>query len=323
MGTVPIVFVNVVVNCGAGSVDDGDVDEQRRDITEALALAGVDCAVDFVPGDGLAEAVARAAGSKPGAVVVAGGDGTLGTAAKVLAGGDVPLGILPLGTFNHFAKDLGIPVDLADAATVIGRGEMRRVDLVDVGDRCFVNNSSVGVYPIMVAIRDEIRDGRGWGKVRAAPVAMWHVVRRFPVRRLTITAGDYQARLRTPFVFVGNNRYEIGPRGVGTRTSVDSGELCLYVAHAASRARLFWVALKAIVRGSASVADLHESCATEVTVEAHGHRLEVALDGEVTTLRSPLRYQVRPGALPVLAPVPAPDVDTLTDPAGADVTATA
>jgi len=312
--------VRVIVNCGAGSVDDGASDEQRREIGDALAAAGVSGEISFVSGDRVTASVARAAAEGPEAVVVAGGDGTLGAAAKALVGGDVPLGILPLGTFNHFAQDLGIPFELEEAAAVIAKGDVRRVDVVEVGDRCFVNNSSVGVYPIMVALRDELSERRGWGKVRAAPVAVLHVLRRFPVRRLTVTAGDYRSRTRTPFVFVGNNRYEIGPRGVGTRTAVDGGELCLYVARSASRARLVWVGLKAIVRGTAGLAELDEACATEVTIESHRHRLEVALDGEVTTLRSPLRYQVRPGVLPVLAPVPATPVGTLTDPSGADAT---
>ncbi|MEJ7582946.1 MAG: diacylglycerol kinase family protein [Acidimicrobiales bacterium] len=311
---------SVVVNCAAGAVDGAAVGEQRREILVALASDGVDADIEFVVGSALADAVVRAIGQKPDVVVVAGGDGTLGTAAKELADSDVPLGILPLGTFNHFAKDLGIPIDLTGAASVIGRGNVRRVDVVDVGDRCFVNNSSVGVYPIMVALRDEIGQERGWGKVRSMPIAVGHVLRRFPVRRLTITAGTYQARLRTPFVFVGNNRYEIGPRGIGTRTAVDSGELCLYVAEASTRARLVWVALKAVLRGSASVEDLHESRATEVTIDARHHRLQVALDGEVATLRSPLLYRIRPGVLSVLAPVPAVEPHTRTDPAGADAT---
>lgn len=299
-------------------MDDDAADEQRREIGDALALAGVEADIDFVPGKAVADAVARIVAEGPEAVIVAGGDGTLGTVAKVLAGGDVALGILPMGTFNHFAKDLGISTDLADAAAVIAKGDVRHLDVVEVGDRCFVNNSSVGVYPIMVALRDEITERRGWGKVRAVPLAAWHVLRRFPVRRLTITAGDYRSRTRTPFVFVGNNRYEIGPRGVGTRTSVDGGELCIYVANSSSRARLVWVAVKAVARGTTGLAELDEACATEVTIESHRHRLEVALDGEVITLRSPLHYRIRPGALPVLAPLPPADVDTLTDPSGAD-----
>lgn len=313
-------FVRVVVNCGAGSVDGDAIDGQRSEITGALAAVGVDSEIAFVSGKGLERALTEAARAVPDAVVVAGGDGTLGTAAAALADGDVPLGVLPLGTFNHFAKDLGIPVDLASAAALIADGEVLRVDIGDVNGRTFVNNSSLGVYPVMVAMRDDLREERGWGKVRAVPVAAWRVLRRFPARRLAITADGYQATLRTPFVFIGNNRYEVGAGALADRSTIVDGELCLYVARASSRARLVWMALKAVVRGGSSVADLDQHDTTAITVEAGRHRLRVAVDGEVTTLRAPLLYKVRPAALPVLVPPPPAPVsgEVRVDESGAD-----
>jgi diacylglycerol kinase family enzyme len=310
------VELRVVVNCGAGSVDDEAVAEQRTAITEAFEAAGTACHIEFVPGEGLEQAIRDAAAAGPPTVVVAGGDGSLGTAAGVLADGDVPLGILPLGTFNHFAKDLGIPLDLTEAAAAAASGPVRSIDVAEVNGRCFVNNSSLGVYPAMVGIRDQIREERGWGKVRSVPVAAWRVLRRFPVRRLHITADGYQAQLRTPFVFVGNDRYDIGPSGVGERTVLDRGEVCLYVARAASRRKLVGIALRSVVRGSTSVPELEEHCAPEIEVVAHHHRLSVSIDGEVVTLRSPLRYRSRPKALAVRV---GPDSgEAPTDPSGAD-----
>lgn len=314
-----LVAFQVVVNCGAGSVDDGATEEQRRDIVDAFAEAGADAAVTFAKGPGLADAVRQAAQMRPDAVVVAGGDGSIGTAAGVLAAGDVPLAVLPLGTFNHFAKDIGMPLDLADAARTIVEGDTAPVDLAEVNGKYFVNNSSVGVYPAMVSLRDEIREQRGWGKVRAAPVAAWRVLRRFPARRMTITADGYRARLRSPFVFVGNNRYEVGAGGVGQRAHIDAGELCVYIAHAESRWRLLWITAKAAARGSSRVAELEELCVEEVTFDVHGHRVLVSLDGESQTLRSPLIYRVLPGALRVVATrPPGPTTGAPTDPSGAD-----
>ncbi len=310
------------MNCGAGSVEGEEIASQRSEITEAFSAAGAGADVAFVPGHDIDRALTEAIAAHPDAVVVAGGDGTLGTAAAVLRDGDVPLGILPLGTFNHFAKDLGMPLDVGEAAAAIVAGEVRRVDVAEVNGRCFVNNSSIGLYPILVAHRDEIRERRGWGKVRAAPGALWHVVRRFPLRRLTVVAGSYRCRSRTPFVFVGNNRYEIGPSGVGERTSVTGGELCLYVARAASRWKLLRMAATAVLMGATKVPDLDEQCSDEITVDAHGHRVEVALDGEVTTLRSPLRYRTHPASLPVMFTPAAGPVGAApfapSDPAGVD-----
>jgi len=309
--------VRVIVNCGAGSVD-GDED-QRREILDAFAAAQADAEVTFAQGSDLADAISRAAGERPDVVVIAGGDGSIGTAAQVLSSTDIPLAVLPLGTFNHFAKDIGMPLDIAEAANSIVHGEVSRIDLAEVNGRCFVNNSSVGVYPVMISLRDQIREERGWGKVRSVPVAAWRVVRRFPVRRMTITATDYSARVRSPFVFVGNNRYEVGPRGVGERSRIDRGELCAYVARAESPWHLLWMAVKATVRGSSHVDGLHEVCGSELVLDVHGHRVMVSLDGESTTLRSPLRYRIRPAALAVLAkPAPGATTGAPIDPSGAD-----
>ncbi|MDQ6697811.1 MAG: diacylglycerol kinase family lipid kinase [Actinomycetota bacterium] len=308
--------VQVVVNCGAGSVD-GD-EAQRQEIIDAFAEAQVAADVMFARGSELVDAVTTAAGARPDAVVIAGGDGSIGTAAAVLSVTDVPLAVLPLGTFNHFAKDIGMPLGLGEAAAAIAHGEVSRIDLAEVNGHCFVNNSSIGVYPAMVSMRDHIRDERGWGS-RAVPVAAWRVLWRFPVRRMTITAVDHHSRVRSPFVFVGNNRYDVGPHGVGERIRIDAGELCAYVADAESPWHLLGIVVKATVRGTSRVAGLNELRVSELTLDVHGHRVLVSLDGESATLRSPLRYRVRPGALAVLAkPAPGATTGSPTDPSGAD-----
>lgn len=294
--------VEVVVNCGAGGVDAEAATTQQREIEEAFTTAGVEAAVQTVGGSDLERAVRGAAARRPDVVVVAGGDGSLGTAAGVLASADVPLGVIPLGTFNHFAKDLGVPLELTEAAAAIVSGEPSRIDLAEVNGRCFVNNSSIGLYPVMVDFRDDIRTDRGWGKVRTVPVASWRVLRRFPTRMLTITAGSFRLRLRSPFVFVGNNRYELGPVGAGARTEIDGGQLSCFVARTESRWGFVRMAVGAALRGASSAPTLEELHAPDVSIEAGGHRLLVAVDGEVTTIRSPLRYRIRPAALTVLRP---------------------
>lgn len=292
----------MVVNCGAGSVEADAVDEERRRMAEAFAPLGVDTRVAVVVGGAVPSAVRAAVDRGADVVAVAGGDGTIGAAAEIVAGSDAVLGALPRGTFNHFARDLGIPLELADAARVVVEGRTVAVDVAEVNGRAFVNNSSVGLYPAMVDLREDIRSRRGWGKVRAAPVAALRVLRRFPVRRLHIRVDGERWHVRSPFVFVGNNRYEVGPKGVGARTRMAEGVLCCYVARATSRLGLVRMAVAAAVRGAAATPDLESACSSEVTIDAHGHRLLVAVDGEVESIRSPLRYRVRPGALRVRVP---------------------
>lgn len=292
-----------MVNCGAGSVDADAVEAERDRILAAFEGLDAEVSVRAVNGMSVGLSVRMAADSGADVVAVAGGDGTLGTAADALADTDVPLGILPLGTFNHFAKDLGIPLDLAEAATVIVDGETTAVDVAEVNGRTFVNNSSIGLYPVMVDLRDEIRNERGWGKVRAVPLASWRVLRRFPTRRLQIDVDGESWDRRTPFVFIGNNTYEVGPRGVGARTQLAEGVLCCYVARAETRRRFFRLAIGAALRGATAARDLEVANAPEVTIDAHGHRVLVAVDGEIDAMRGPLRYKSRPSALKVRVPV--------------------
>lgn len=294
--------IEVVINCGAGSVDGDAVDAERERVAAAFAPLGIEPAVRAVGGMAVGLSVRMAADRGADVVVVAGGDGTLGTAADALADTDTPLGILPMGTFNHFAKDLGIPIDLAAAAAVVVNGRTASVDVAEVNGRTFVNNSSIGLYPVMVDMRDEIRSNRGWGKVRAVPLASWRVLRRFPTRRLQIEVDGQTWERRTPFVFIGNNTYEVGPRGVGARTEIAQGILCCYVAKAETRRRFVRMALGAAVRGATGTPHLESACGPSVTIDAHGHRVLVAVDGEVDAIRGPLRYRSRPGALRVRVP---------------------
>ncbi|HXH58090.1 diacylglycerol/lipid kinase family protein [Iamia sp.] len=294
--------IEVVVNCGAGSVESAEADAERERVAETFATLGHQPRIAVVVGAALEAAVTAAAERGADVVAVAGGDGSLGTAATALEGTDAVLGVLPFGTFNHFARDLDIPLELAEAARVTVEGKTTTVDLAEVNGRTFVNNSSIGVYPVMVDLRDEIRSSRGWGKVRAVPVASFRVLRRFPNRRLRISADGEQWHLRSPFVFIGNNRYEVGPKGVGARTGLADGVLCCFVAMVETRLGFARMALASVTRGASSTPTLETVCSDVVRVEAHGHQLLVAIDGEIATLRSPLRYGIRPGALRVRVP---------------------
>lgn len=242
---------------------------------------------------------------QPDAVAIGGGDGTIGCAAGAAAGADWPLGVLPLGTFNHFAKDIGIPTDLVEAATIVLEGSARPVDVGEVNGRVFVNNSVLGVYPQMVDLRDELRSGKGWGKVRAVPVASLQALRSFQLHRLDLSGpgGFSRRRVRTPFVFVGNGRYQ-SEGGTPERSTVTDGVLGLTVMRAVSRWGMFKAVLKALVSGTKGSRELDETDLTKVTITSRSRRLRVAVDGEVTWMPVPLVYRVRPGALQVLTGEP-------------------
>jgi diacylglycerol kinase family enzyme len=298
---------DVLINGGAGSVDEADEANEVRAITEAFAQAGADAEVRVVDPKDMHDEVRRcwAADPRPRAVVVAGGDGTVSCAAGAAVGSDTVLGVLPLGTFNHFAKDVGVPEGLVDAAAALVTAEVTAIDVGEVNGEVFVNNSVLGLYPDLVAVRDEIRDRRGWGKVRAVPVAAMHVLRRFPVHRLDLDGPGYRRqRVRTPLVFVGNGVFANEGFGTPARTDLADGLLGVSISRVVSRWGVVRTVVRTLLRGTGAVADLDEVELTELTVGLRAKEVRVAIDGEVVEMSTPLRYRVRPAALHVLVPVP-------------------
>jgi diacylglycerol kinase family enzyme len=224
-------------------------DALRLRLTEAFAASGAEAQVELRSGRDLPDALRAAVAGRErfDALAVGGGDGTIGTAAAALAGTGIPLGVLPLGTFNHFARDLGIPAPLELACVVIAEGHRRDVDVAEVNGRIFVNNSSIGVYPYMLETRDAQRRTLGLGKWGAMALAFAWMLRRFPVHRLTIHAPGAALQHKTPCAFIGNNCYALEGAALGTRQALDRGELCVYVAHSQSWLHFLLVMLKAML----------------------------------------------------------------------------
>jgi diacylglycerol kinase family enzyme len=235
-------------------------------------------------------------------LAVGGGDGTISTAARHLAGTGIPLGVLPLGTLNHFAKDLGIPEALELACAAIADGEARDIDVAEVNGRVFVNNASIGIYPYLVETRERQRRELGLGKWGAMALACAWMVHRFPLRRLTIRTADGARERRTPCAFIGNNSYALEGAALGTRAALDRGQLCLYVARSRSRLQFFWLMLKAMTGHVTTLSDLDAVNAESLTIGSRARRLRVALDGEIEKMAPPLRFRIRPGALRVMVP---------------------
>jgi diacylglycerol kinase family enzyme len=222
--------------------------------------------------------------------------------AGALAGTPKPLGVLPLGTWNHFARDLGIPLRPEEAVRTIAGGHVRAVDVGEVNGHVFVNNSSIGVYPEVVEEREELRLRLGGGKWLALLAAALATVRRFPLLRLRVKVGDQTVRSTSPLLFVGNNRYEINLLSVRGRPRLECGELCLYMVKAAGRFTLVLLALRSLLGRLRQAEDFETRCGAELWVETARRRLKVAKDGDILRLRPPLHYRSRPGVLRVLVP---------------------
>ncbi|KOV85473.1 glycerophosphatase [Nocardia sp. NRRL S-836] len=229
------------------------------------------------------------------ALGVAGGDGTVAAVASLAAEHDLPMVLIPSGTLNHFARDVGI-TGLHDTAQAVADGVGVRVDLAQVNDQWFVNTASLGGYPDMVRIREKLQ--RRWGKWPAAAIALARVLQRARPLEMTID-GD---RHLVWMLFVGNGPYR--PKGFAPtmRPRLDDGLLDVRYVRADrrySRLRFFVGALLGALEHSRTYRHL-EVASLDVTV--HGSPISIATDGEVRGQATRFRFRARPAALGIYRP---------------------
>lgn len=292
-------MVEVIINAGSGTSGKEDAPER---LAELFGASGIEVRVSLArSGDELLELAALAARSEAATIVAGGGDGTICGVASVLVDTDKTLGILPLGTFNHFAKDLGIPLDIEGAAQTIIAGHAIQIDVGEVNERIFINNSSLGLYPSIVHHREQ-KQRLGHRKWPALIWAAFTVLRRYPFMDVRLNANGKEFSSRTPFVFVGNNEYEMESFNIGGRACLDAGRLSLYFSHRTGRLGLLRLALRAFLKRLPQGEEFVAMCTSEVSIETRRKRVHVSTDGEVTIMQPPLRYRIRPGALRVIVP---------------------
>lgn len=292
---------SVLVN-GEGGAAASAGDKLPDRLKRAFDDAGMGADIRVLAAADMADAIRRAATSES-RIVIAGGDGTANSAAQILAGTETELALLPLGTLNHLARDLGIPTDLEAAAELAAHGRSTAIDVGRVNDHIFVNNASIGVYPSMVRKRDRL----ALPKWAAALLASWEALARLHHHRLRIDMGDGEQPLVTPLLFVGNNSYSLEAGSLGSRPTLQEGRLSVYAVAGRSRLSLIWFALRALVGRVDRRADfLAVGHCREVTVCSPSGSVEIALDGEVRRLASPLRFEILPASLNMVAPAPEP-----------------
>ena len=288
---------------GAARAGSAEAPENEERIRELFAAHGIEIRIRHPdPKIDLAALAAEVARSADDTIIAAGGDGTVSAVAAALADTGKTLGVLPLGTLNHFAKDLRIPVDLAGAVETIVRGRVAEIDAAEVNGRVFINNSSLGIYPHLVANRRAQPAWLGRRTWRAFFWAVLQTLQRFPFLRLRVTAAGRRLARHTAFLFVGNNQYELAGFKIGGRSCLNAGQLGLYLTHRTGRFGFFRLALRALLGRLNQADDFESYCVEEATIDARRARLLVAIDGEVEWMMTPLQYRVRPRALRVLVP---------------------
>lgn len=250
----------------------------------------------------LVRTAAREALARGSTIVVAGGgDGTVSSVASAIVGGDAALGILPLGTLNHFAKDVGVPLDLDEAIRAIVAGRIVHVDVADVNGHSFINNASVGMYASLIAERQTMQrlGRRKWLAHGLAAARVW---RRYHRLHVLLAANGRERPVRTPFVFIGNNQYQLSGLELGGRTKLDAGRLHVCMAPGMPRRRVARMILVAIFGDIRRLEGFESFTAVDVGLEGRGGRMRASLDGEIITLDNPLKFRIRPRDLPVIVP---------------------
>ena len=291
--------IAIIINHQAGST--ADVPAAR--IEETLRAGGLEPTVIIAAdGEQIVAAAKRAVADRVGTVVAGGGDGTINAVAGVLVGNSITLGVLPLGTLNHFAKDLGIPSVLDEALQTIVAGHRIAIDVAEVNGKLFLNNSSIGIYPDIVKYRETQQRRFGKSKWTAFFWACLNAARRYPFLDVQLDADEASLVRRTPFVFIGNNAYTIDGFDLGGRKTLRAGKLSLYVAQRTGRLGLLGFAVRALFGRLRQASDFDALLSDEVMIRTRHKRMRVSTDGEVAMLGTPLRYRIRPRALEVIVP---------------------
>jgi diacylglycerol kinase family enzyme len=233
--------------------------------------------------------------------VAAGGDGTVNHLVQPLVNTDGVLGVIPVGTYNHFAKDLGIPLDWRAALEVALGGATKQIDTARANDRFFVNNISMGLYPELVSKREA--RGRDYPRWKARLFAAYSTLRKFPHIAVTLESEHHQEAVRTHVLMVSNNRYDLSRIGVqAPRSRLEEGRLSVYWLPHVPRLKLMSF-IAHYLAGRVHTAPGFRSFRTvRLKVQSPKHHLHVGIDGEVAKLALPLVVTIVPQSLLVRVP---------------------
>jgi len=255
--------------------------------------------------DGLDAAIRAAVEDGARRVLVAGGDGTIATAAAVACDTGVEVAVLPAGTLNHFARDLEIPLELDQALELAATGAARGVDVGFVNDRPFLNTSSVGAYVGFVRTRERIE--RWTGYRLASFLAGLRVMTRLRSFNVQVAVEGQAKTYRTAMVFIGVGERETRIPTFGGRVKDGRAGLHVIATRGKAVARLTALGVEAVARGLAAVRrkpELDAFLVEECTIVMPKRLSYLAVDGEILRMPAPFRYRLAREALKVVAPPP-------------------
>lgn len=240
--------------------------------------------------------------SEAGVVVAAGGDGTLNAVAAQLMGTDIPMGIFPLGTFNYVARLLNIPLEILKAAEVIATGTVRAVHVAQINEHIYLNNASLGLYPLFIQRRELYNQRFGRFAINAYTSGLDVMIRDRKELKLELEVDGNKYPLKTPLIFFGNNQLQLAEMNLRIAAAAEQGKVAGVVVAKSDKATLFKILWQLMRGGLEHAPDVYSFAADEVQVHSKRAKLTVAVDGEIFDMRPPLKISVRKNALNIMVP---------------------
>lgn len=294
--------VLVVLNAQAGTVRDVGAAQIRARVDEALTLPNLEVDVEVLEGEPMVHAIASASARGYDTLIVGAGDGTVSHAAAVLSGTQVTLGVLPLGTMNMLAYDIGLPRDLTQALEALRHARPMRIDLATVNGRAFHGVSGLGFFTQMAMAREQVRAQRG--RVAGWLLALGRAVVRSGRLSLVIEIEGQRSPVDAYAAIVTNNAFDAPG---WHRSRLDAGVLEVHVAEERGALARIRAGADLLAQAWRDNPGIHTFRTRAVTIHApRRHRAWVATDGEISRETLPLHYEVAPGALSLLLPPDAP-----------------
>jgi diacylglycerol kinase family enzyme len=299
----------IVINAGSGR---NDAVATRDTIVGVMKEAGREHEIAIVEDAGALAGTARAmvdrAKARAGIVVVAGGDGTINAVAQATLGSGCPFGVLPQGTFNYFSRTHSIPADTAEATRLLLTAHVMPVQAGLVNDHVFLVNASLGLYPQLLQDREAHKKQFGRSRVVAVASALATLFREHRQLRIELEQGGEVRRVRTPTLFVGNNRLQMEQTGIPDAETLDAGRLMAIMLKPVGSLKLLWLLLRGAWGTLGEAGDVISFDFKRMIVKPalpYGRRrIKVATDGEVTWMNAPLVFSVAPEPLLLLVPPP-------------------
>ena len=280
-----------------------------EEVDRALRKAGCFDVRDVAP-DEVTQAVQAAIEKGARRVAAVGGDGTVSAAAAAVARTDAELVVVPAGTFNHFARDYGIPLDLDAACANATSERVIHADVAWVNGRLFLNTSSVGAYANFVRVRERLEPRVGYWV--ASAISLARTLARMHAFKVWFEAEGIERLYSTPIVFVGVGQRELKLPALGSRMEGGRSGLHVMIVRGRTRARLLALTFAAAARGTRAVTrtpQLDGYIVRACTIEQR--HSTVAVDGEVVKMDSPLNYELGRGALRLVVPAQSSTMSTI------------